>query len=48
MEDKNIIVDYRDCNEKEFVVRAGLIAMYNDKNDCDAFIEALAEFKRSL
>jgi len=38
MEDKNIIVDYRDCNEKEFVVRAGLIAMYNDKNDCDSFI----------
>ena len=48
MEEKNIIVDFRDCIEKEFVVRAGLIAMYNDKNDCDAFIETLAEFKRSL
>jgi selenocysteine lyase/cysteine desulfurase len=25
-------------------MRAGFVAMYNDKRDCDAFIEALKEF----
>jgi kynureninase len=41
MEESNIIVDYRDFNETEFVMRAGFIAMYNDKSDCDSFIHAL-------
>lgn len=48
MEDNNIIVDYRDFNETEFVMRAGLIAMYNDKEDCDAFVSAFIQFAKTV
>jgi len=48
MEDNNIIVDYRDFNDTEFVVRAGFIAMYNDKEDCDAFVRALIKFAKTV
>ncbi len=48
MEDNNIIVDYRDFNETEFVMRAGFIAMYNDKEDCDAFVSALIQFVKKV
>ena len=48
MEENNIIVDYRDFNETEFVMRAGFIAMYNDKSDCDAFIHTLYQFIKTI
>ncbi len=48
MDDNNIIVDYRDFNETSFVVRAGFIAMYNDKSDCDAFLDTLHQFIDSI
>ena len=45
MDDRCIIVDFRDLNDEKTTVRAGLIAMYNDKADADALIAAFAEIQ---
>jgi kynureninase len=45
MDERCIIVDFRDLNEEKTTVRAGLIAMYNDRADADALIAAFAEIK---
>ena len=43
MDDRFLIVDFRDLNDSKFTVRAGLIAMYTDKADADAFVDTFKE-----
>jgi len=45
MDERCIIVDFRDLNDEKTTVRAGLIAMYNDRADADALIAAFKEIQ---
>jgi|LauGreDrversion4_2_1035121.scaffolds.fasta_scaffold115580_1 kynureninase len=45
MDERCIIVDFRDLNDEKTTVRAGLVAMYNDMEDAEALVQAFKEVK---